>query len=330
MRPKVLGSRLTPEEGLGVLEGRVELDVNRKDEPLGREGLKRRLAEKNGLVSLLTDRVDAELLDAAPGLKIVANVAVGYDNIDIPAASERGVLVTNTPGVLTEATADLTWALLLAAARRIGEAERFLRSGKFREWGIMMMLGREVAGRTLGLAGFGRIGRAVARRAKGFAMRVLYADAARAPREIEEETGASMVAKERLLRESDFLSLHLPLTSETRHYVGSDELALMKPTAVLVNTSRGPVVAAAALAEARREKQIWAAGLAVYEEEPRVNPALLGLDNCVLLPHVGSATEETRGRMARMAAENCLAALTGERPANLVNPEVFDSPRRRR
>jgi len=325
--PKVLVSRMIPEEGLAVLAARVEVDLNREHLPLGREGRVKRLAGKDGLISLLTDRIDAEVLEAAPTLRVVANVAVGYDNIDVAAASARGILVTNTPGVLTETTADLAWALILATARRLVEADRFLRAGKFREWGIGMMLGPDVHGKTLGLAGFGRIGRAVARRAKGFAMRIIYADEARAPEDIEEEAGARRVDKETLLGESDFLSLHLPLSEATRHYLGADELALMKPTAVLVNTSRGPVIDEAALAAALREKRIRAAGLDVYENEPAVHPGLIGLENCVLLPHIGSASEETRGLMARMAAENCLAALFRECPPNLVNAETFKGRR---
>ncbi len=278
---------------------------------------------KAGIVSQLTDRFDAGVLAQLAGVRVLSNVAVGFDNIDVPAATRHGILVTNTPDVLTDTTADLAWALMLAAARRIGEAERFLHSGQWTKWRIDLLVGQDIHHRTLGIFGMGRIGQAVAKRALGFAMRVIYHDARRAPEDLERDLGLEFVSAEEVLRESDFISLHVPLMPETRHLIGEGQLRMMKPTAVLVNTSRGPVIDEAALAQALEQRVIAAAGLDVFEREPHVDPLLLKLDNAVLVPHIGSASVETRRRMCTLAAENCMAALAGHRPPNLLNPEVL-------
>ncbi|HYE98334.1 MAG TPA: D-glycerate dehydrogenase [Planctomycetota bacterium] len=270
-----------------------------------------------GIITLLTMKVDRALLDRAPALKVVSNVAVGYDNVDVTECARRGIVVTNTPGVLTDATADLAWVLLTGAARRVVEGDRYVRAGKFKAWDFYLMRGMDFAGRTLGIVGGGRIGQAVARRALGFGMRILYT--AREPKpDFERTTGARRVDLPALLRASDFVSLHVPMSPETRHLIGAKELALMKPTAVLVNTARGPVVDEGALAKALRARRIFAAGLDVYEREPAVHRGLLALDNVVLLPHVGSATEGARLGMVETAHRNCLAVLRGEPPPNPV------------
>ncbi|MBI2956165.1 MAG: D-glycerate dehydrogenase [Acidobacteria bacterium] len=305
------------------LEGRFELEVNR-GAAWSKAELMARLAEAEGLICQLTQQVDAEVLNAGPKLRVVANVAVGFDNIDVAAATSRGIAVTNTPGVLDETTADFTWALLLAVARRVVEGDRLVREGKWKGWDLMLLLGADVHGKTLGILGLGRIGRRVARRARGFAMRVLYNDAVRAPAEVERELGVEWAEREQLLRESDFVTLHVPLLPETRHLMGARELALMKPTAYLINASRGPVVDEAALAEALARKQIAGAALDVFEREPEVHPKLVGLPNVVLAPHIASASVETRTRMAVMAAENVVAVLEGRRSPNLVNAEVWE------
>jgi len=282
-----------------------------------------RLRDKAGLVCLLTDTIDEEILNAAPSLKVVSNVAVGYNNIDVAACTRRGVVVTNTPGVLTETTADFTWALLLAVARRVVEGDRYVRSGQFKEWQLLFLLGTDVHGKTLGILGFGRIGQAVARRARGFGMRLLYYDPQRVDRVVEDELGARYVDKAALLRESDFLTIHALLTPETHHLIGANELRAMKPTAFLINAARGPIVHEEALVQALREGWIAGAGLDVYEEEPTVHPGLLEAKNAVLAPHIASASRETRTKMALMAVENCLAVLEGRIPPNPVNPEVL-------
>ncbi|HVE14822.1 MAG TPA: D-glycerate dehydrogenase [Elusimicrobiota bacterium] len=324
MKPKILISRVIPEPAVELLRRHCEVDYNSGDRPLGRAGLVRRLKGKRGLVCLLTDDIDDAVL-ASPGLEMAANVAVGFNNVDVAAATRRGVLISNTPGVLTETTADFAWTLLLAAARRVGEAERFLRAGKYKGWGILMLLGVDVHGKTLGLVGLGRIGQAVARRARGFGMRLLYTDLSRATPEAEKEAGAEFVPLERLLKDSDFVSLHVPLLESTRHMIGERQFAMMKPTAVLVNTSRGPVVDEAALVRALKARRIAGAGLDVYEREPKLSPGLAKLENAVLAPHIASATVETRTKMAMMAAENLLAGLNGQRPPNLANPECWDA-----
>ncbi|MCM8789178.1 MAG: D-glycerate dehydrogenase, partial [Candidatus Omnitrophica bacterium] len=280
---------------------------------------------KDAVLCLLTDTIDDEVFQAAsPACKIFANYAVGYNNIDIIAATRRKIIITNTPGVLTDATADLAWALLFSVARRVVEADRFTREGKFRGWSPRLFLGMEITGKTLGVVGAGRIGSNFARKAKCFSMRILYYDTKK-NYELEQDVGALFVNLETLLKESDFVSLHVPLLPETRHLIGERELALMKKTAILINTSRGPVVDEKALANALKEKKIWGAGLDVYENEPVIEPELTSLDNVVLLPHIASATTETRTKMAIMAAENILAFFRGEIPPNIVNPEVFTS-----
>jgi len=289
------------------------------------EAVVEQVREVEGVLCLLTDRIDGEVIAAGKRLRVISNCAVGYDNIDVAAATRRGILVCNTPGVLTETTADLAWALLMAAARRIAESDRYVRAGKWRSWSPQLMLGQDVGGATLGVIGLGRIGQAVARRARGFDMRVLYYDIVRVP-EVERSVGAEFVELPVLLRESDFVSIHTPLTEETRHLIGAEELTLMKPTAVLVNSARGGVVDAQALAAALRKGEIFAAGLDVFESEPLpADDPLLDLENVVVLPHIGSASVATRTRMARMAAGNLIAGLKGERPPYLVNPEVFSS-----
>jgi glyoxylate reductase len=263
-----------------------------------------------------------ETVLSTPGLKCVSNVAVGFDNIDVAAATAHKVMVTNTPGVLDDSTADFAFTLLMATARRVVEADNFTRSGRFRGWAIDMMLGHDVFGATLGLVGIGRIGRGVARRAKGFNMRVLYYDPQRLPREAEEQLGATAVDLGRLIAESDFISIHVPLTQETHHLMSTQQFNAMKRTAILINTSRGPVVDEAALVEALTDKKLAGAGLDVYEREPAVHPGLIALPNVVLAPHIASATVQTRSEMSAMAARNMATAVRGGRPPNLVNPEV--------
>jgi glyoxylate reductase len=285
----------------------------------------REVVEKGGCQGILSQVMDPirETVLSTPGLEVVANVAVGFDNIDVPAATRHGVKVTHTPGVLTDTTADCAFALMMAAARRVAEGDRFVRAGRFHGWAIDMMLGQDVWGATLGLVGVGRIGGAVARRARAFDMRILYADAVALPADVERELGATRVELDALLAEADFVSLHVPLTPETHHLIGEPQLARMKRSAVLVNTSRGPVVDEAALAAALRSDQIFAAGIDVFEREPEVHPDLLGLDNVVLTPHIASGSVRTRSQMCVLAVRNLLAGLAGERPPNLLNPEVM-------
>jgi len=301
----------------------VQLDYHVSRAGLSPEDLVARAAGKQGVVCQLTDKFTAEVFAALPDLRVLANVAVGYDNIDVAAATAHNVVVTNTPGVLTDTTADLAFALIMAAGRRLTESERFLRDGKWGEWYIDLLCGQDIHGATLGLLGMGRIGQETARRAGGFRMKVLYHNRTRLSEELEEYLGARYVSKAELLAESDFLSVHVPLSDETRHVIGAQELAAMKSTAVLVNTARGPVVDEAALADALANGTIAYAGLDVYEKEPQVHPKLLEVPNVVLAPHVGSATIATRTRMCVMAVENLLAGLRGDRPANPVNPEVL-------
>jgi glyoxylate reductase len=314
---KVLVTREIPEAGLRLLES---FDVTVLSElPPGRDELLEAARGVDGVLCTLTENIDAEFMDAAgEGLKVVANMAVGYDNVDLEAAKERGVVITNTPEVLNETTADTTFMLLLAAARRLGEGERLVRAGEWEAWGPKMLLGPDVWGKKLGIVGFGGIGQAVAYRAKGFGMEILYTGRSR-KEEAEEEFGARYLELDELLRESDFVSIHTPLTAETQHLIGASELEKMKSEAVLVNTSRGPLVDEAALADALESGRIFAAGLDVYEEEPEVHPKLLELENVVLAPHIGSASIETRDKMAALAAENLRAVLSDEEPPNPVN-----------
>ncbi|MGH9720841.1 MAG: 2-hydroxyacid dehydrogenase [Bryobacteraceae bacterium] len=322
MRPAILVTKRVYPEAVELLGQHADVDYVDTYDGLTPEELIERLRGKQAVVSQLTDRFDAAVIDRLEGVRVIANVAVGYDNIDVPAATRKRILVTNTPDVLTDTTADFAFALLLAAARRVVEGHYFVHSGEWRKWRIDLLVGHDVHHATLGIFGMGRIGQAMARRARGFGMRILYHDAFRARPEIEVELGLELVEKERLLREADFVSLHVPLLAETRKLIGAAELRLMKPSAILVNTSRGPVVDEAALAEALAAKVIAGAGLDVFEQEPRVQPGLLRLDNVVLAPHIASASIATRRRMSVMAAENALAALEGKRPPNLVNAEL--------
>ena len=316
MALKVLVTREIPAAGLRPLEG---FDVTVLSEaPPERGELLEAARGAEGVLSTVTERIDAEFMDAAgEGLKVVANMAVGYDNVDVEAATERAIVVTNTPGVLDETTADVAFLLLLAAARRLGESERILRAGKWKWWGPKLFMGPDVWGKRLGVIGLGRIGHAVARRARGFGMEILYHNRSRKP-EAEEELAASYLDLDELLETADFVSIHTPLTDETHHLIGAEELEKMKPEAVLVNTSRGPVVDEGALADALAEGRIFAAGLDVYEREPEVHPRLLELENAVLAPHIGSGSIETRAKMATLAAENLAAVLRGEGPKTPV------------
>jgi glyoxylate reductase len=315
---KVLVTREIPEAGLRPLE---EFDMTMLSEfPPERDELLEAARGAAGILSTLTETIDTEVMDAAgDGLKVVANMAAGYDNVDVETADERGIVVTNTPGVLDETTADTAFMLLLAAARRLGEGERIVRAGEWEAWGPKMLTGPDVWGKKLGIIGMGRIGRAVARRARGFDMEILYTSRSRRE-EAERGFGARHLELDELLQESDFVTIHAPLTEETIHLVGAEELKKMKPEAVLVNTSRGPLVDEGALADALEKERIFAAGLDVYEEEPKVHPKLLELENVVLAPHIGSASVETRDRMAKTAGEDLRAVLKGEQPKNPVVP----------
>jgi glyoxylate reductase len=313
-----------PEPAIQLARGRAEVDAYPLDAPMPRAELLERLVGKQGLVCVISELVDEALLAARPGLRVVSNVAVGYNNVDVAACTRRGVVVTNTPDVLTDTTADFAWALLMATARRLVEADRYTREGRFRQWEYMLLLGGDVHGKTLGVVGFGRIGRAVARRAQGFGMRILYQDAVAADPATERDLRATRTDLATLLRESDFVTLHTPLVPETRHLINAQTLRTMKKTAYLINAARGPVVDEAALVQALTEGWIAGAGLDVFEEEPRVHPGLIGLPNVVLTPHIASASHETRLRMATLAVENCLAVLEGKRPPTPVNPEVLE------
>ena len=322
-KPRVFVTRLIPEKGLEIVRDACDLDLWQAELPPTRQELLHHVRGVDGILCLLTDKIDGEVMDeAGPRLKVISNHAVGYDNIDVNAATARGIPVGNTPGVLTDATADFAFALMMAVARRIPEAERYVHEGKWKTWGPMLLLGVDLKGATLGLIGFGRIGKAMARRASGFDMRVIYYD----PKEAKPEPGlqARRVEFETLLKESDFISLHTPLTPDTYHLIDSEALSKMKPNAVLINTSRGPVVDPAALYEALKEKRIFGAGLDVTEPEP-ISPdsPLLMLDNIVVVPHIASASRTSRDQMAWMAAQNLVAGLKGERLPNCVNPKVY-------
>ena len=323
-RPNVLVTRPIMEVPLRTLESRCDVTVHENDFGIPRDELLKVVQGRDAIITMLTEKVDAEFLGAAgPQLKIIANHAVGFDNITVADCTAAGVVVTNTPDVLTETTADTAFALLMTAARRVGEGERFLRSGQPWIWGPLMMLGQDIHHKTIGIAGFGRIGQAVARRAKGFGMQVIYADAIQLPAEVEAETGARRVDMDTLLAESDFVSIHTNLTPQTRHLFGAEAFKKMKSSAVLVNTSRGPVVDEDALADALAAGELFAAGLDVFEKEPEVNPKLLALENVVVIPHLGSATVDTRNAMGALAVENVFAALDGTWPPTILNPEVL-------
>jgi glyoxylate reductase len=325
-RPKVFVSRRIPEDGIQPIKEATDAEIWADDLPPPRADLLKAVAGCDGVVTLLTDRVDDEFLDAAgPQLKVVSNYAVGFDNVDVPACTARGVAVGNTPGVLTETTADLAFALLMAAARRLPEGDRYVRAGKWKTWGPLLLLGPDVHGATIGIVGFGRIGQAVARRARGFGMKVVYQDVHRADPAVEAEFEATSLPLEELLPMADFVSLHVNLTPQTKGLIDAEKLSWMKPSAVLVNTSRGPVIDHAALAEALTSGKLFAAALDVTDPEPiPPDDPLVGLENCLIVPHIASASRATRSKMAEMAAANLLAGVRGERIPTPVNPEVYD------
>ena len=315
-------TRKIAQAGIDLLEHDCAVEMNPDDRVVTKAELLEKVRGKDGILCLLTDTIDADVIDAADKAKVFANCAAGFDNIDIVVATGRGILVTNTPGVLTDTTAELAWALVFAVSRRIVEADRFTRDGKFSGWSPTLLLGHDITGKTLGVVGAGRIGTAFAEKSRGFRMKVIYTDLKPNP-DFEKRTGGTFVALDRLLQDADILSLHVPLTPNTMHLIGKSELKRMKQTAILVNTSRGQVVNEKELVEALKHGEIAGAGLDVYEDEPRINPELLKLDNVVLTPHIGSASVETRTKMAIVAAENMLDALRGKTPTNLVNPEAL-------
>jgi glyoxylate reductase len=322
-RPRIFVTRRIPEAGLTRLRAGFDVVVNPDDRPLTTEELHRGIADADAVIGLLTDRIDAAFFDAAPNLKGYANYAVGYDNIDVAEATRRGIPVSNTPDVLTMATAELAWALLFAVARRVVETDAVMRSGAWTGWGPLQFIGADVSGRTLGIVGAGRIGTAMARMSSGFGMRVLYTSSSSRNEELERDLGARRVDFDALLRESDFISIHTPLRPSTRHLFNADAFRRMKNTAILINTGRGPVIKEDDLVAALRSGEIGGAGLDVYETEPRMAEGLKDCPNTVLLPHIGSATHSTRDNMALLAAENIEAMLAGTKPPTILNPEVL-------
>lgn len=323
MKPKILVTGRLPDRVIDLLAESCDVETNDENRPMEMDAVLASIPDKEGLLSMITDRVDDELMARAPRLRIISQMAVGFNNIDVAAATRRGIAVTNTPGVLTDATAELAFALLLAVARRVVEGDKMVREGRFRHWAPFLFLGSQVSGKTLGIIGMGRIGKAVAKRAAGFDMKVIYNNPKRLSASEETRHGAQYRCLDALLSEADFVSLHVPLTDETRHLIGKKELATMQKTAFLINTSRGPVVNEKDLVEALRSGIIAGAGLDVYENEPALEPGLSELDNAVLLPHVGSGTVETRTKMAEMAAESLLIGLSGKVPPRLLNPEIL-------
>lgn len=322
-KPKVFATHPLFPTARKVLDDEFEVDYWGQSERPSRAELLKRVADKEALICLLTEKVNEELLTAAPKLRIAATVSVGFDHIDVEACTRHKVVATHTPGVLDDTTADFAWALLMAVSRRVVEADAWLRSGAWPGWDLDQFVGGDVWGKTLGILGFGRIGRGLARRAYGFNMRILYNDAVKAPANVEEQLRAEYVDREKLLRDSDFISLHVPLLPDTRHLISKDNLEKMKPTAYLINTSRGPVVDEAALAEALEAKKIAGAALDVFENEPKVNPALVGRKDVVLTPHIASASVDTRTKMSLMAANNVLACFQGKRPPNALNADAL-------
>jgi glyoxylate reductase len=318
---KVLVTGKLPDAILEKIKSRHYVESNPETRPMEREAIAASIADKEGLLCMITDQVDENLLKSAPSLKIIANYGVGFNNINVGAASKRGIPVTNTPGVLTDATADLTLALILATGRRLVEGDKHTRAGKFTYWAPLHFLGHDISGKILGIVGLGRIGRAVAKRAAGFGMKTIYFNRHRLDREEEQNLNVVYTGLPDLLKQSDFISLHVPLVPETRHLIAEAQLQQMKPTAFLINTSRGPVIDEAALCRALENRDIAGAGLDVYENEPQLTRGLEKLDNAILLPHMGSATVETRTKMAQIAADNLLAGLRGELPPNCLNPE---------
>jgi len=323
MKPKVFVTRKIPEVGLNILKKECKVKINPHDRVLTKEELIEEVKRIDGLLCLLTDIIDEKIININPHLKIISNYAVGYNNIDIEAATKRGIMVTNTPGVLTETTADLAWALLMSIARRIVEADKFIREGKFTGWSPMLLLGSDIHHSTLGIIGFGRIGKAIAKRAKGFGIKILYTDIKRASKEIEEELGVKFVSLNELLSSSDFVTIHTPLLPETHHLISEKELKMMKRNAYLINAARGLLIDEKALIKTLKERGIAGAALDVYENEPDLSPGLSNLDNVVVVPHIGSASTATREKMATMAAINLVTALNGKIPPNLVNKEVM-------
>jgi len=313
---KVLITRSILPEALDYLSDWIDYEIGAVDRNLSHPELLEKIKGKKGLLSLLVDDINKEVIDTAPELKIIANCAVGYNNIDVAYARKKGIMVTNTPGVLTDTTADLTWALLLAAARRIPEADKFVREKRFSGWELDLLLGQEITGKVLGIIGMGRIGKAVAARARGFGMQILYYDPIRLSRQEEKNTVYKEIPE--ILAAADFITLHTTLNADTYHMISYKEFQIMKKSAVLVNVSRGPVIDEKALAQALEQGDIWGAGLDVFEREPEVEAKLMALHNVVLLPHLGSASYSTRLKMALMAAENLIQALSGEKPPNLV------------
>jgi lactate dehydrogenase-like 2-hydroxyacid dehydrogenase len=314
---------MIPQQTIDTLREHHDVEVNPHDRALSKEELLQAVRGRDAVISLLTDTIGGEVLDAAgPQCRIVANYAVGFNNFDLDAATARGVIMTNTPGVLDDATATHAWALLLATARRIPESERYVRAGKWHGWAPMAFIGQDVDNKTLGIAGLGRIGSKFARKAAAFDMNIIYTDA-RPNTEFERQYNARFVDKATLLREADYLSLHLPLLADTHHYIGAAELAAMKPTAVLINAARGPLVDEKALVAALRERVIWGAGLDVFEDEPRLAPGLAELDNVVIVPHIASATTQTRLAMGKIATDNVIRVLNDEAPLNCINPQVL-------
>ncbi len=328
-KPEVLVTRLLPKAAMDMVKKAVHAEINPHDRPMTRRELLRGLKGKDGVLSLLNDRMDGEAMDAAgPQLKVIANYAVGFNNIVVPDATERGIVVTSTPEVLTETTADMAWTLIMATSRRVAEGDAFLRAGKAWDWAPLMMLGADVYGKTLGILGLGRIGQAVARRAQGFNMKVIYYDAFRQKPHIEKDLRVQFKPFETVIRQADIISVHTPLMKETVHLIDAKVFKAMKKTAYLVNTSRGPVVNEAALARALRRGDIAGAGIDVFEEEPKVHPELVKCRNAVITPHIASATIETRTAMGTLAASNLIAVLNARKPKTPVNPEVW--PKRRK
>jgi len=324
---KILITGNLPDKVIAPLKEKYSIEMNHADRPLDHQMLLAQVKDKQGLLSMLNDDVSEEVLACAPNLKMVANFGVGYNNIDVRAATVRGIMVSNTPGVLTNATAELAFTLLLAISRRLVEGDRMVREGRFKFWAPMLFLGCEVTGKTIGIIGMGKIGKAVALRAGAFDMRILYHNRKRIDPKEEKELGAEYVDLKTLLTEADFVSLNVPLTEQTKHMIGKEELSLMKPTAFLINTARGPVIDEKALVEALKTGKIRGAGLDVYENEPALAPGLAELENVVLLPHVGSGTVETRIKIGTLAVDNLIAGLSGNIPPNLVNPGVLSHRR---